>query len=316
MQARQLESFDMQAIIGGWWPRGRGTLDEIGRVVSLDDVHQTGIGAYVLAFRTVGAEGSVKVIRFRPESGYPLNARNARAAGLALQRLAEHPTDQNIADFVSRFGPLLNFGEWVSRIQMHRMTTVKGRRLIGPLHWDTRYEGSVHYGSDALQFAEWCDETGDHEAAAYVRWAWRVVPQCPELGPGVFPEPVSFYVWAAGQLARLRRDLELQREDRSKNRPIRPLSESARTWLVSRLDDTRLHLSEQPGKLVMRATSLLAYLTAITYLEVFTETNAWRACGHCGNDFQPDRGQQRYCASSCREAAQKQRHRQRPRGSM
>ena len=314
MQARQLDSFDVQAIIGGWWPRGCAEVSEVERIVALDAVLDAGIQAYALEYPCVGADRAVKVVDFKADAGYPLNARNARAARDRLLLLAGNPSDQAIAAFVSRYGPLLNFTEWIADIKMHRSTTVNGARRIWPMHWDPRYDGDVLYGSDALSFAHWCEQTDDTETSTYVQWAMSVIPRHPELGPSVFPEPAALYRWAAQRLEQLRNDRQLQREDRQRGRKIRPLSEQSQKWLTSRLGDTRLHPSQEPGKLVIRATSLLAYLAAYTYMDVFSHWKDFKACKKCGEPFMPEHGHQDYCSRQHRQAAQQARYRQNRKG--
>jgi len=110
---------------------------------------------------------------------------------------------------------------------------------------------------------------------------------------------VALYLWASKQLASFRRELDRGRQYE--------LTSASRTWLAARLDETRLVLAPETGRLMVGTTSLLAYLTVRAYLDSTGSLPEVRSCAFapCGKDFFPEDPRQRYCGDRCRWRANK-----------
>jgi hypothetical protein len=290
MSERYVAHADAFAAAGGSWVRGDA---EIAAIPASGD----GGFAYraIQRGKTVGMVEGVKVVRFTPQEPYALT-RHARAATKALLRLAGSPTDAEVADFASRFGPLLNVAEWLTRVRYLIGEVRDGQEWLRPEFLDSRSGQDYPYvrspsnptppalaraGSDAYRFMKWCADNGHPEAAAYMRAALRDWPRSwGDLDPRLLREPVVLYIWAARQLAELQQDGQ---------------TPAARTFLAARLDETRLIPALEAGRLAMSTTSLLAYLAIRVHLDRYGYVPEVRFCRSCGAEFSPSTARQQYC---------------------
>jgi len=256
--------------IDGWWYRGGARLGIIPR---------TAEGGFALRppYATEG-EG-VQVIEVSSFVRRYQVAKRMRLAVRQFRALATDWSEESVLAFVNQYGALLDFSSWVSR--------------AGPPTL-----ADVPIGTDAFMFVNWCEQHGHQSAADYVRFVFN----SPERPSGL-PEPLVLYAWAAEQLERL--DKELDDDEPS------PLVER---WLAARLDELRLrlklrHEKGQPRRLVIRGTTLLAYLAAYTVLDVSSVQLGWRVCEGCGKAFEPQHGRQRFHDVTCAERSKKRRQR-------
>jgi hypothetical protein len=230
-------------------------------------------------------------------------ASRARAATNALLDIGRDPSEARILDFVSSYGPLVDFQHWARRAWPQ---TVLDRILEDALAYGETLRDAVSRHridlvrphSDHASFFDWCVS---HQSTGNWNYTARVITyeMFPEpLREPLIPEPLSFYIWA-GETA-IRAQEELGRNS---------LSSETLHWLANRLDDTRLALTERVGTVTTEGENLLAYIAMQLVLKVRGEGPTRRKCLCCGIEFQVDDDRRVYCSPKCQEKSRKRRQR-------
>jgi hypothetical protein len=220
--------------------------------------------------------------------GYSLGmlGRHARQAVKDLCALTRTPTDRAVVGFADHYG-----------------------LLYGPT--GSKY---IERGpdSDRYYYLDWCERTGRLDDAAFFQWGggerawieerWRVSAGLPpERWPAVAFEPLSLFIWAGQCLEQLRREAVGG-----------GLSPEMRGWLNRQLARLHLHYADQPGRLSIRAETLLSFLASQALLNPDGTHSDLGRCEDCGRMLPYDRhGNLRFCSTQCRERAKKRRQRRR-----
>ncbi|MCL4464417.1 MAG: hypothetical protein M1389_00020 [Chloroflexi bacterium] len=273
---------DALSAVGGWWYRGEAHIVE---------VNMGPLGTLVPPL----PDEKLKVVAFDGFEQYRLT-RGVRSAAHELCDLSEDGSDDRICKFARRHGPLLDIEPWARGVKANKIDPETVETL--PICSD---EDVAEDASDVLEFRRWCHRTGDPHPARYVVWACRrIVPSLWGVKRFAVPEPTALYRWAAIKMANLRRELQAG-----------SLSAGTERWLSARLGETHLHYAGQEGRLHIRATTQLAYLTAQLILDGADKKPIRRLCPTCGHWFSATHANQRYCSSTCKDTLNKRKYRSR-----
>jgi hypothetical protein len=229
-------------------------------------------------------------------------AKKARVAANELIQLADNFSERDAIRFAERYGPLVFLGQWIEQslpAEFHQATRSREKEtFLAPFERDVLLASR----SDLYTFAEWCAANDESSTWPYLgHWiALRAMAGDRRDLPINLPEPLALYKWGGYFLKRLRAELDAGR-----------LSPTVHSWLIARLNETRLGLAKDVRRLELRALSLLSYLAAQVVLDTgsFME---FRACVACGKPITLEKDpRQKFCSSTCRERLKKARQRQR-----
>lgn len=167
--------------------------------------------------------------------------------------------------------------------------------------------GRSYERANAGDYIRACLVDGKHADAEYLLFYEFYLTAGVEPAFGfIETHPVSLYPWAAEHLRQLAEELP---------QPA-GLSPDMRAWVGYRLHERRLALGNKPGTLVMRATTLLWYLTAQVILDVNGVSPEVRACPERGRPSMVTHGRQRFCCPDQARRHRVQQFRQRRRAEL